>query len=93
MDTSCQRLFSLVPENGGHCVFGTRTKKANSDLLVPWEQKLLPGDKKGDPRLLLALPRALQGQCCWEPPSKGLTCCWCLSVKLSRGLPSPGAYR
>lgn len=26
VDTSCQRLFSLVPENGRHCVFGTHKK-------------------------------------------------------------------
>lgn len=58
VDTSCQRLFSLVPENGRHCVFGTHTEKANSDSIVPWEQKLLPRDKMGDPRLLLALLHA-----------------------------------
>lgn len=77
MDTSCQRLFSFVPENGRLCVFGTHTKKANSDLIVPWEQKLLPGDKTGDPRLLLVLLRALQSQCGWEAQSE------CLSVKLT----------
>lgn len=93
VDTSCQRLFSLVPENGGHCVFGTHTKKANSDLIVSWEQKLLPGDKMGDPRLLLGLLCALQSRCCWEPRSKCLTCCWCLSVRLTHGLLPPRAYK
>lgn len=61
MDTSCQRLFSLVPENGRYCILGTHTHthKANSDLIVPWEQKLLPGDRMGDPRLRLTLFQSL----------------------------------
>lgn len=36
------------------------TQKANNDLIVPWVQKLLPGDKMRDPRLLLTLFGALQ---------------------------------
>lgn len=37
----------------------THTHKANSDLIVPWEQKLLPGDRMGDPRLRLTLFQSL----------------------------------
>lgn len=54
----------------------THTHKVNSDFIVPWEQKLLPGDKMGDPKLRLTLLYSLERQRCWEPWSKCLNCCW-----------------
>lgn len=50
VDTSCQRLFSLVPENGRHCVLGTHTRKANSNLIVPWKQKAITWGQAGRPQ-------------------------------------------
>ena len=74
------------------CIWSTH-QKVNSDLLVPWEQKLLPGDKMGDPRLLLILLHSLQKSALLGTPEQ-MFALWPLFAFeiVIRRVVSPGAY-
>lgn len=65
----------------------------NSDLIVPWEQKLLPGDKMGDPRLLLTQLHSLQKSALLGTPEQ-MFALWPLFAFeiVTRRVVSRGAY-